>query len=105
MVRFCTYNSPWELNTRMYVLRCGNPCVRIWRRGAAPTTLFCSSTMATISSAGLIMYPSEQCLKTMEVLTVVMPQRFGYDARHNTDRQYPCCVQRNCSRYTSKRIC
>src|SRR5262245_20758085 len=38
----------------MYVLRCGRRCARISRRGAAPTTLLCSSTMTTISSAALI---------------------------------------------------
>src|SRR4030095_5917799 len=38
----------------MYVLRWGRRCARISRRGAAPTTLLCSSTMTTISSAALI---------------------------------------------------
>src|SRR5712692_635172 len=38
----------------MYVLRWGRRCARISCRGAAPTTLLCSSTMTTISSAALI---------------------------------------------------
>src|SRR5215831_19641330 len=38
----------------MYVLRWGRRCARISHRGAAPTTLLCSSTMTTISSAALI---------------------------------------------------